>query len=177
MQEQPLEFYQHFFNENLFLVPDWAPNSAPIAIPTTVEEEILGDTAPIKKYQILGENQKGLIIVVALPEKDVQTLPNNEFLSKVLASIKHTINDVGFVNLAFKEKLDIYRLGKETTLNALLAFGPGLLDMSADSKIHLYKPASIGKIPLLIADTLENIERDVNKKKQLWNGLQAIFLK
>ena len=177
MQEQPLDFYQLFFTENLYLVPDHEPENMPVPLPVPAAEDINGDTVPAKTYRILGENRKGLLIVVSLPESEFAQLPQHDFLTKVLASIKHTPSDVGFVNLPPQEKLDIYQVSKETTLNTLLAFGPGLLDMSSDSKIHLYKPASIGKIPLLIADVLTTIENDVNKKKSLWVGLQNIFLK
>jgi len=177
MQEQPLDFYQQFFTENLYLVPDQTPATTPIPVPISAAEEINGDTVAAKTYRILGENRKGLLIVVSLPESEFAQLPRHDFLTKVLTSIKHLPDDVGFVNLNPQEKLDIYQISKETTLNALLAFGPGLLDMSSDSKIHLYKPASIGKIPLLIADVLTTIENDVNKKKSLWVGLQSIFLK
>jgi len=177
MPEQQLEFYQYFFTENLFLVPDLQSPAFTQDAQTTTIEESNGDTQPIKKYNLLGENKKGLIIVVALPDNEFRALPQHDFLSKVLTSIRHTPDDVAFINLAAQEKLDTYRLSKETTVNQLLAFGPGLLDIDAHSKINLYKPASIGTTPLLIANVLEDIENDVNKKKLLWNGLQAIFLK
>ena len=177
MEEQPLDFYQHFFTENLFLMPDRNYGLSAALVTATDMEDINGDTLPAKQYALLGENRKGLVIAVSLSEKDFQALPGNEFLTKVLTSIKHTPNDVGFVNLAAKEKLQLYELSKETTVNYLLAFGPGLLDMDVNSKVHLYKPASIGNIPLLIADVLADIENDVNKKKLLWNGLQTVFLK
>ncbi|PIQ21216.1 MAG: hypothetical protein COW65_10435 [Cytophagales bacterium CG18_big_fil_WC_8_21_14_2_50_42_9] len=179
MQEQHLDFYQLFFTENLFLVPDMNSPAYPEAAlpPATADDDISGDTLPAKRYNLLGQNRKGLIITVALLEKEFQALPSNEFLTKVLVSIKHTLSDVAFVNLEPKEKLDIYLLSKETQINNLLVFGPGLLDMDANSKVHLYKPASIGNIPLLIADVLATIENDVNKKKLLWSGLQAVFLK
>jgi len=177
MPEQHLEFYQHFFTENLFLIPDLhSPASAKDAY-TTATEEINGDTQPVNKYNLLGENKKGLIIVVALPDNEFRALPQHDFLSKVLTSIRHTPDDVAFINLAPQEKLDTYRLSKETTVNQLLTFGPGLLDIDTNAKINLYKPASIGTTPLLIANVLADIENDVNKKKLLWNGLQAIFLK
>ena len=177
MPEQHLEFYQHFYTENLFLIPDLHSTAPTKDSLSTATEEINGDTQPVKKYNLLGENKKGLIIVVALPEKEFRALPQHEFLSKVLASIRHTPEDVAFINLASKEKLDTYKLSKETTVNQLLAFGPGLLDLDVNSKISLYKPASIGATPLLIADVLGDIENDVNKKKLLWNGLQTIFLR
>ena len=177
MPEQNLDFYQHFITENLFLVPDQQATFSSNVAATTQSEDVNGDTNPKSKYRLLGENRKGLVIVVALPKKEFLALPSHEFLTKVLASIRHTPDDVAFINLAPREKLDTYYLSKETKVNYLLAFGAGLLDMDADSKVHLYKPASLGTTPLLIADVLADIENDVTKKKQLWNGLQAIFLK
>jgi hypothetical protein len=178
--EENIEFYRHLFDETLFLVPDQQvrdQRQAAAAAAALPEEPVSGDTGAGPGYQLLGENRKGLVIAVSLSEKDFQALPRNEFLTKVLSAIQRSPADVAFVNIKRGEKLRIFDLAKETQLNHLVAFGPGLLDMTADSKISVYKPASIGQVPLLIADPLETIELDATKKRLLWNGLQAIFLK
>lgn len=175
-----MELYRHLFDETLYLVPDsqqrsqWLAEAAAAAPP---EESVSGDTLPRPAYRLLGENRKGLVIAVSMPEAEFQALPGNVFLTKVLAAIQHSPADVAFVNIQRGDKLRIFDLAKDTTLRSLLAFGPGLLDMSPDSKVNLYKPASIGKVPLLLADPLSAVEPDVTKKKLLWAGLQAIFLK
>ena len=180
MAEDNIEFYRHLFDETLFLVPEPATREQKLAATAAAappEEPVSGDTAMGPQYRLLGENRKGLVIAVSLPEGDFQALPRNEFLVKVLSAIQYSPADVAFVNIQRGEKLRIFDLAKETTVNHLVAFGPGLLDMTDDSSISLYKPASIGNTPLLIADPVADIERDVTKKKLLWNGLQAIFLK
>lgn len=174
--EENIEFYRHLFDETLFLVPDQQAREQRQA-PARAEEPVSGDTPAGPAYQLLGENRKGLVIAVSLPETDFQALPRNEFLTKVLAAIQRSPADVAFVNLKRGQQLSTFHLAKETQLNHLVAFGPGLVEMSADSKVHPYKPASIGNIPLLLADPVAAIEADVNKKKMLWSGLQAIFLK
>jgi hypothetical protein len=174
--EDKIEFYRHLFDETLFLVPDQQVGAQGIA-PARPEEPVSGDTPTGPRYQLLGENRKGLVIAVSLPEAEFLALPKNEFLTRVLAAIQHSPADVAFVNLNRGQQLSPFDLAKETQLNQLVAFGPGLVEMSADSKINPYKPASIGNIPLLIADPVSAIEADVSKKKLLWNGLQAIFLK
>jgi hypothetical protein len=95
----------------------------------------------------------------------------------VLSAIQRSPADVAFVNIRGGEKLRVLDLSRQTQLQHLVAFGPGLLDMAAEARIELYKPAAIGDIPLLLAHPLEDIERDVSKKKLLWNSLQAVFLK
>ncbi|WP_026464549.1 hypothetical protein [Adhaeribacter aquaticus] len=181
--EPDLSFFQHFFTETLFLVPEQQTTTASlppleaVPKPTPLTEVITGDTPKPRQYQVVGENKKGLIIVVSLSEQDFRSLPNNVFLSKVLGAIQHGPGDVGFVNISRGQRLSIYDLSKENNVKHLIAFGPGLLDLSADSKVNLYKPAAIGQYPLLVAEPLENIENDITKKKLLWNGLQTIFLK
>jgi hypothetical protein len=175
--EDNIEFYRLLFDETLFLVPDSETRDKRLAAAVPAEAPVSGDTAVGPAYPLVGENRKGLVIAVSLMEKDFQALPQNEFLTKVLSAIQHSPADVAFVNLKRGEKLRVFDLAKETQLNHLVAFGPGLLDMTADSKLGLYKPASIGNIPLLIAEPLADIEADVTKKKLLWTGLQAIFLK
>lgn len=177
MAEDNVEFYRHLFDETLFLLPDQPAESLRQTAPQRPEEPVSGDTPAGPRYQLLGENRKGLVIAVSLPEEAFQALPRNEFLTKVLAAIQRSPADVAFVNMTPGQQLDTYELGKETQLNHLVAFGSGLVKMTADSKINPYKPASIGNVPLLVADPVAAIEADVNKKKLLWNGLQTIFLK
>jgi hypothetical protein len=172
-----IEFYRHLFDETLFLVPDQQVRDQRQAAAALPEDPVSGDTGTGPVYQLLGENRKGLVIAVSLSEKDFQALPQNEFLTKVLSAIQRSPADVAFVNIKRGEKLRVFDLAKETPVHHLVAFGPGLLDMTADSKISLYKPAGIGQVPLLIAEPLENIELDASKKRLLWIGLQAIFLK
>lgn len=178
--ENNMELYRHLFEETLYLVPDPLQRSQRLAAEAAAaepEEAYSGDTLPRTAYRLLGENRKGLVIAVSMEEADFQVLPGNVFLSKVLAAIQHSPNDVAFVNIPRGEKLGLFDLAKETKLSSLLAFGPGLLDMTTDSKVNLYKPAAIGQVALLIADPLAAVEPDVTKKKLLWSGLQAIFLK
>ncbi|MGV3502063.1 MAG: hypothetical protein ACO1O1_00025 [Adhaeribacter sp.] len=178
--EDNMELYRHLFDETLYLVPDARQRSQRLAQEAAAgvpAEVVSGDTLPRPAYRLLGENRKGLVIAVSMEEADFQALPGNVFLSKVLAAIQHSPADVAFVNIARGDKLRLFDLAKETTLRSLVAFGPGLLDMSADSRVNLYKPATIGQVPLLIADPLPAVEPDVTKKKLLWSGLQAIFLK
>jgi hypothetical protein len=174
--EDNIEFYRHLFDETLFLVPDQQAR-AQRQTPARPEEPVSGDTLTGPRYQLLGENRKGLVIAVSLSEAEFLALPHNAFLTKVLAAIQRSPADVAFVNLKPGQLLSTFDLAKETQLNQLVAFGPGLVEMSADSKINPYKPASIGQVPLLVADTVAAIEADVNKKKSLWNALQSIFLK
>ena len=176
---EELAFYQQLYTEHLFILPEPELASAPVTPEVISPEEIdrLGRTASLPKYPVLGENKKGLVLLVSMPEPAFQALPKNEFLIKIIGAIRYTPADVGFVNAHQTIPVNIHDLSKEVNLNHLLVFGKNILDMTADSRVSYYKPASIGRIPLLIAEELEAIELDVNKKKQLWAALQTIFLK
>ena len=183
-ESELLPFYQHFYSESLFILPEnnpaptRNPEPAPVEIVTApITEDINGDTLVTKKFYLTGENKKGLVLLFALPEKDFAALSKNVFLTKILAAIQHTPADVAYVNLEPGFKVNIFDLSKETKLQQVVAFGPDLVDLATGFQIHLYKPAAIGQVPLLLADPLHQIENDVNRKKYLWSGLQAIFLK
>ncbi|KAA5547892.1 hypothetical protein [Adhaeribacter rhizoryzae] len=181
-----LPFYQHFYSESLFILPEnmlaqtGSPESVPPETATapllTTEEDISGDILVSKSFYITGENKKGLVLLFSLPEKEFAVLPQNNFLTKILAAIQHTPADVAYVNLEPKYKVNIFDLSKETKVQQVVSFGKDLVDLATGFQIHLYKPAAIGQVPLLLADPLEYIENDVNRKKYLWSGLQAIFL-
>ncbi|MGV3586805.1 MAG: hypothetical protein ACO1OF_07380 [Adhaeribacter sp.] len=181
-----LPFYQHFYSESLFILPEQNPisESSPKSMSAQPEqpdikptqEVVSGDTLLPKKFYLTGENKKGLVLVFSLPEKEFATLPQNTFLTKILAAIQHTPADVAYVNLEPKYKVNIFDLSKETKVQQVVSFGKDLVDLATGFQIHLYKPAAIGQVPLLLTDPLEYIENDVNRKKYLWSGLQAIFL-
>lgn len=174
--ENNLALYQLLFQETLFILPDKNPVIQE-AIQLSAEDRALGDIAPGNKYAITGQNKKGLVIAFSEKEQEFIKLPQNDFLVKILTAIKFNPKDVGYVNIPAGQKISLFDLGKETNLQYLVIFGIGLLDISADSKVSLYKPASVGNIPLLIAEPLPEIELDINKKKWLWEGLKTIFLK
>lgn len=181
-----LTFYQHLFTEHLFIVPEEPPvTPAPAATATAAPEssispqeiERLGNTAPVKKYPVIGENRKGLVLLFALPETAFEALPKNEFLTKIIGAIKYTPADVAYVNAFNAKPVNSHALSKEVNLAHLIVFGKNILDMTPDSRVGYYKPASIGRTPLLVVEELAAIELDVNKKKQLWAALQPMFLK
>ncbi|GEO06794.1 hypothetical protein AAE02nite_44580 [Adhaeribacter aerolatus] len=174
-----LPFYQHFYSEHLFVVPETGSANANIPAQPAVPprpEVVSGDTPLTKKFYVSGENKKGLVLLFSLPAAEFATLPQNVFLTKVLAAIQHMPADVAYVNLEPGYKINIFDLSKETKLEQVVAFGKDLVDLAIGFQIHLYKPAAVGQVPLLLADPLEYIENDVNRKKNLWSGLQAIFL-
>ncbi len=182
--ENNLAFYQQLFTEQLYILPDPQP-AIDLTIPepklepetlSAAEIEQLGSTAPVKIYPVIGENRKGLVLLFSLPEAAFRALPQNDFLIKIIGAIKYTPADVAFVNALTSKPVNILALSKEVDLAHLIVFGKNILDMTADSRVSYYKPASIGRTPLLIAEDLASIELDVNKKKQLWVALQTMFL-
>ena len=182
-----LAFYQQFYTESLFLVPEPAltdPENLTLPIapitdqqPGNPEQKPEDETPAVKRFVVAGENRKGLALLFSLPAEAFAALPQNEFLNKILAAIQFAPADVAYVNIQPNYALNLFDLGKETKVQQVVAFGPRLLDLASGFQVNLYKPAGIGPTPLLIADPLQNIDNDVNRKKQLWSGLQAIFLK
>ena len=182
-----LAFYQQFYTESLFIVPEQAPGSPVLPPPANNSalnqpdpepaETDTGETLAAKKFTVTGQNKKGLALAFSLSEADFAVLPQNNFLIKILAAIQRKTDDVAYINLPRNVKLNLFDLTKQTPVQHLVVFGNALLDLDASFKVNLYKPAAIGNIPVLIADPLENIENDVNRKKLLWSGLQAIFIK
>lgn len=181
-EQYDLAFYQHLFNESLFLVLEQPAAAAPLpaSLPMNIQPvspPISGDTKPTKKFRVVGKNQKGLSLLFSLPEADFNVLPQNEFLTKILAAIQHAPDDVVYVNIQPNYALNIFDLKKEITVQHVVAFGKNLIDLAPGFNLNLYTPAVISDLPFLQAEPLATIENDVNRKKSLWNGLQVIFKK
>jgi hypothetical protein len=171
-----LAFYQHLYNETLFLLPQ---EQAEQAMPAPAAE-----TTPSPKpaaapppFAVLGENKKGLVMLVRLPEAAFKALPDLEFLQKLLKAIHHGPGDVAFVNVLQKGPVPLASLRSVATVTNLLSFGlPVVQEDPATPAPPPYSPASAQGTKLLRADELAVIVNSQEKKVQLWNALKQMFL-
>ena len=83
---------------------------------------------------MLGENKRGVLILVNYNE--TVFLPEDElnFLIGILSACKLTMEDVGIVNLAKSKQLNYQSIQKELSCNILLMFGvlPKAIEMPLD---------------------------------------------
>lgn len=155
--------------------PNPVPPSAPVAaIPKLPKVE----TAPQpKSFDLIGDNQKGVVVLVTLPDADFRKLPQSQFLVKILAAIGFGPADVAFVNnvSGAVTKFEVLRDTMET--NYIISFASRLDTDLPHEKFTLYNPVAIDGVPVVFSQSLAVLDGDQEQKKLLWGALQLVFKK
>ncbi|MDX5435897.1 MAG: hypothetical protein LPK03_01810 [Pontibacter sp.] len=127
------------------------------------------------KYKTLGENQKGVVILVTLPEEEFAKLPQLEFLNKILGAIGLKPTDVAYLNNVSGAIARFEDMQQELEVNYIISFASRLDTDLPHEKFTLYNPVLVGNVPVLFSQALAMLEHDVDHKKQLWGALQKVF--
>lgn len=154
-------------------VPSPTPPSQPVAaIPKLPKVE----TTPMpKSFDVIGDNRKGLILLVTLPDEDFRALPQSQFLIKILAAIGFGSSDVAYVNNVSGAITKFEALRDTTQTNYIISFASRLDTDLPHEKFTLYNPVSVDGVPVVFSQSLAVLDGDQEQKKLLWGALQRVF--
>jgi len=127
--------------------------------------------------QSVGENKKGLLVVIFEEETRSELLP---FLTKILGAVQYDLaRDAQTVNITDKTVFSLMNLCNyaEKEINQVLFFGQSPKQVGLNLSVQKYQPVAVGGKRILFADDLAVIHDDTELKKALWASLQAMFLK
>ncbi|WP_299822054.1 hypothetical protein [uncultured Pontibacter sp.] len=147
------------------------PKATP-ALPKIADKELFGTPG---KYKTIGENKKGVVILVTLPEDQFSKLPQLEFLNKILGAIGLKPTDVAYLNNVSGAIARFEDMQQELQVNYIISFASRLDTDLPHDKFTLYNPVMVGSVPVLFSQALAILENDVEHKKQLWGALQKVF--
>lgn len=150
-----------------------APKAAP-AISKIPKPEQAAPT--LQKYKVLGENSRGVVVLVTLPDADFLQLPQLGFLQKILGAIGLKPADVAYVNNLSGDTARFEDLQQELEVSYIISFASRLDTEQPHDKFTLYNPVTIGAVPIVFSQSLKMLENDVEHKKLLWGALQKVFL-
>ncbi|WP_242928103.1 hypothetical protein [Pontibacter vulgaris] len=195
------EFFRNFLPETIYLVPGeetfvQSPETAITADILTPEKEPVSGQIPepvvlpataIPKlpkikveapaaYESIGNDAKGLVVLVTLPEPAFIALPKSEFLQRILQAIGYQIADVLFVNNVSGKVVVFEELAAAYKVNYIISFASRLDTALPHDKFTLYKPVVVGEVPVVFSQSLEVLDKDQEQKKHLWNALKQVFL-
>ncbi len=135
---------------------------------------VVVEPAPILKY--FGKNLKKVLIIYE--NKSEEKLPSAQeiFLGKIINAVGLNFDDIALVNAAH---LDDAMMEQVNDFDALVQ-----LSFGVKSQLLYFKPETApylifnqaGKT-LLLADGLDAIEKEKDKKILLWNNLKSLFSK
>ncbi|MBC5773426.1 hypothetical protein H8S95_05065 [Pontibacter sp. KCTC 32443] len=198
-EELSNEFFKSFLPETVFLVDGDVPVPV-ISTPESIEPELAqvvkplipAETtkntipavpkfpkieAPAKSvmFNVIGENQKGVAVLVTIPDTEFRKLPQLEFLNKILQAIGLQPADVVYVNNVSGSIAVFEELQHALQVNYILSFASRVESNLPHDKFTLYNPVMLGSVPIVFSHALADLENDVEKKKLLWGALQKVF--
>ncbi|PVY38709.1 hypothetical protein [Pontibacter virosus] len=130
-----------------------------------------------KSFEVIGENRKGLVVLVTLPEPAFKDLPQSDFLIKILAAIGFGPADVAFVNNVSGATTKFETLCDTLQTSYILSFASRLDTDLPHDKFTLYNPVMVGSVPVVFSQSLAVLDGDQEQKKLLWGALQRVFKK
>lgn len=199
------EFLKNFITETIYVVegdmaapvPETAPEEVDATSPATVAAPtptIAPEPAPVKqgvhelpkipkkdpvaplqKYKVTGQNGKGVVVLVTLPENEFVQLPQLQFLQKILAAIGLQPSDVAYVNNVSGEIALFEDLQQQLQVNYIISFASRIETSLPHERFTLYNPVIVGNVPVVFSQALSMLEHNVEHKKLLWGALQRAF--
>lgn len=128
--------------------------------------------APVLKYA--GKNLKKVLVLFENPQDE--TLPKSQevFLGKILHAVNLNFDDIALINTAGLEDALLEQLNH---FNALIHISFGVKNPNILFKPHTvpYEIFRESDKVFLLADDLEKIEKEKEKKVSLWNSLKTLF--
>lgn len=128
------------------------------------------------KYLMIGENMKGVVVLVTLPDAAFRNLPQLPLLQKMLAAIGFKPEDVAYVNNVSGETAVFEDLLQLLPVKYIISFASRLDTNQPHEKFTLYNPVKVADVPVVFSQSLEVLERDIVHKKKLWAVFQQVFL-
>jgi len=199
-EELSNEFLKNFIPETIFLVEGDVPvtivpeteAATPVTLPQP--ETIVTSTPDTKetpaiqklsqpetlthpaKFSVIGENVKGVAVLVTIADEEFRKLPQLVFLNKILQAIGLQPTDVAYVNNVSGANTLFEDLKQALQVNYILSFASRVESNLPHEKFTLYNPVKLGGVPIVFSHALADLENDQEKKKLLWGALQKTFL-
>ena len=123
----------------------------------------------------LGEALQGTYLLFDVPEAEFGTLPQHQFLAKVLKAVGLAPLEVKFGNLSVSKTHNIKQIAQAVGARHILLFGDEL-PVENLVKLEPYRMYKLEETRFVRVDSLAAIEQSTDLKAKLWDVLQKIFL-
>ncbi|MBW8051127.1 MAG: hypothetical protein FVQ77_12465 [Cytophagales bacterium] len=157
-----------FMKEDIYLVNEGKGKGASV-----------DESGSEKKLEYFGEFKKQLLVLVEDNENAYLSESSKEFFENILKAIEHTYKDIALLNLGSpaskRLKVDFQSFADYFDFTKLIIFGDlfnQVSEIKYPQKYHLYSKEGQ---TILLADSLDEIKNDIEKKKKLWEALKAVF--
>ncbi len=173
--EENISFFKYIYQDDLFIIDE--PKKSIIGSiadpsePKPVDKPKLTIAEESKPVTFFGRNANKLLILVTEPKHDFLSQTDFDFLMKIMESgLNYSKNDFALVNLA---NWPLKQVLEEIPYDYMLSFGTE--NSMLTNGDNLYQISENNGKKTLYVDSLDTIETDVTKKKQLWSALKNMF--
>jgi hypothetical protein len=129
--------------------------------------------APVRKPE---PRNKSKVMVLFYNDQSPYLRKNEEaLLQKILAAVHLKLEEIDLLNLNNIRQVDYVDFLKDKTLNQLISFGISLTELNLQIHLLKYQIEKVEGITMLLADSLNFLEHDLDAKKQLWKCLKEMF--
>ncbi len=127
------------------------------------------------EIEFLGGNEKNITFIVR--NKENKFLNDNElkFLSGLITACEITMGDISIVNLSHNKDVNYNVLTSHLRSQKILCFDVSATDIDLPFNIPYFQVQAFQEIQYIFCPGLEQLQNDVDSKKQLWASLQKIF--
>lgn len=124
----------------------------------------------------LGNNEKGVLIIVN--SKDSLYLPDPllEFLQGILKACKLKLGDVALLNIDTTGPISYKELGRHLRMEKIILFGIDLDAIELPLKFPDYQVQKYNDMFFLSVPTLETVLNNKEEKTLLWDCLKKMFI-
>jgi hypothetical protein len=124
---------------------------------------------------ILGKNQKGILIAVNNSEAAFLQDDELNFLLGILSACKLNMDDVGILNINKHPDADYKKLSAELNAEKVFLFGIDAGEINLPLSFPQYQIQQYNGQTYLSAPPLSALQNDKAEKTKLWNCLKQIF--
>lgn len=165
------------YNHSLVESPNSEAIPEPALEPTA---KIIADNSSSESlgYQYIGGNNKKVCLLVMGSENEAMNDKQMEFLTKMMAACKMTINDIAIVDHT-KQAIEIKLLKQQLTPEKVILFGMSSLEIGLPVNFPLYKSQQYDGSTFLGSSSLEALIQETEEgkllKSKLWLCLRQLF--
>ncbi len=124
----------------------------------------------IDRGNLQGSNQKGILFVYAVDDKD-----HHDFLMKIIGAINCENSEVLQLTLKKNSNVSLIPFLKENSIEKVVVFGIEPHRFCLNVEYSKYGILHLDGIRFLIADGLGRVGNEKDLKKHLWIGLKEMF--
>lgn len=144
-----------------------------------VSEKLTIETAPTlqnSKVASLGGNLKRIVFLINNVENSFLSEPEMEMLTNLLTACKLTMEDVAMINFHQYPILNYEKLLTDFEPKKILVFGVTAAQLELPFHVPHFQLQKFQQQIYFLSPSFEIFLTDIDLKKELWKGLQKLFL-